>query len=1601
METAEVDLEDTDLYISQLREVFDSCDTWEKGYLNRNELIVLCQKLQLSDQADNIVDQLLQNIGALTRRNANKKVTFEQFKNTFVQILCQTAAKINQESHQGNRNTEHDGTTLKGNNSDSDMSDEVTPVYIKDGKRYGRRSKPLYPQHKYNSLDVEDPNVTPSKEDGSRSLRRSKGDNPLRESASSLSEEEREMFEAEGQLNLNMCELEQTQELTEEDYLRNIWQTLGVGQRGYITLSDLAAVCDHIGMDEMNDDELQQLFDKLDSDADGKVSFDEFLQGLQHSAPACPPTPRSLGTPTPRTHSAQKKIKVMASASAEERLTPSIVLGTGVSGIFTTLDPTNTGFAMPDNIIDLWEKYNVTNGADILLALGFDLNTKVSLSELSSYLEQELINSDDQNAVYQAALSSYQQEIRHLKSTLEQFNWETEKLKQDLTEANLRNTKLAKEVDERHAHMEQSTERKLLTVEKKYQEQVKMLQSELEHEREQYNTQAVTQKTVLEGEMEQLRHEDRKLRESLAQAQKEIERLERDLIESVEKRTDVQKQNSRLQKELQSVNDLQRKLDEFESIGVLSPDEKKVTEEKIERVKNENKDLKDRNDELTAELETIKQQFPALKKKDGGIGRSPRGFGSRIPVREGTLVSDYIKAGRRGVRSSLSSETSDDETQSSGSTGLTPNYSKRTRRKLPQAPDDEDPGNWIKHWETRVSSIQNDREQIENLKKELIDLKNHMEREHAELENTYKEELSKREERHDNQKAELLKKFEEEKGKIYEDCEHIKQTELAGRQQELQVLFAQEKQDILDKHESEKKILNQKFVEEKDSLIKSLQADYARDLEAQVNAVREDYARDKAELESYISQPDESQLQQLEQEKAELEEKLFEHQEELEHRLSEERTKLIEELEVTKENEIQKLKSRFENDCVNIRTEMDISKQDDIHKLQAKHEEEKNKLRIDFESAREDDKNEFDMQVLQQREELESRFNKERETLEEKYEEQLRRLNQELQAKIQEYENSLSEGVDALKGKTKEDFFNILSSEKDLMAVRQKEEVSQGIEQEKVELEGQYTGRIQELEQAFAQEKEDLRDKYEGQIVALRSQLDRLSVRLEEEREAMEERFEEERETLEEELARTIKEELENHKIRQSTRFEDEFTQQIEQLKVSFENEKGELQRQVDMYREEVEELQKDLEQKETSTGKEEELRLTISTLKREKQQAERAHQETQQSLEDSKSSLESRIESLLVEREEVITAARASEVHQAKESVDRLQHSVVVKEKVALEKEMSKLRRKALELEVDNQRLSALQETAFHDWDQEKTEYVQRIQKLEEQLKESSSDVISPHAQNVIDSLRRERDDLDRTLASAKNKLQNVDDRVKKMTEQQIAYSSANTAISSENKDLQVKVEVLNSHIGETNSNLEREKEKMMALQLEKERLENELTKVSGQLENMNHKLADHKADHELEISKLRDMNSNSVDLEKFTRLQGDLVDHQRQLHELHDILEAKENEKNKAFKDKEEEFKKIMEALEEEKVNLRRKLRLTQEMLDEQLEKIKSHYSDCNERNLLVVDLYKENADMMETLFLMEERKKDAVSRCYKLEDQCKALRKMLKKVVHVAMT
>lgn len=73
-------------------------------------------------------------------------------------------------------------------------------------------------------------------------------------------------------------------EQSTEQYLSSIWQQLEVGKGGYLTLQELFIVCEHIQMGPMDETLVKQLFDRLDEDKDGKVSFDELLNQLTSSS---------------------------------------------------------------------------------------------------------------------------------------------------------------------------------------------------------------------------------------------------------------------------------------------------------------------------------------------------------------------------------------------------------------------------------------------------------------------------------------------------------------------------------------------------------------------------------------------------------------------------------------------------------------------------------------------------------------------------------------------------------------------------------------------------------------------------------------------------------------------------------------------------------------------------------------------------------------------------------------------------------------------------------------------------------------------------------------------------------------------------------------------------------------------------------------------------------------------------------------------------------------------------------------------------------------------------------------------------------------------
>ncbi|KAH8027155.1 hypothetical protein HPB51_003597 [Rhipicephalus microplus] len=173
-------------------------------------------------------------------------------------------------------------------------------------------------------------------------------------------------------------------ETNPEEYLRATWRKLNVGSDGYLHVDELAGVCEHIGM-EMDEEMIGQLFHTLDSDQDGKISFQEFLQGMfQHGRapssrsvtppplasplPVVPPSPlpcaKPLGpsecsmanqtTNSPghhRHHPGYRRNrgaqKFKEAATGDDEMSDQPVSGAVVpiweSGIFSSIDPDNTG----------------------------------------------------------------------------------------------------------------------------------------------------------------------------------------------------------------------------------------------------------------------------------------------------------------------------------------------------------------------------------------------------------------------------------------------------------------------------------------------------------------------------------------------------------------------------------------------------------------------------------------------------------------------------------------------------------------------------------------------------------------------------------------------------------------------------------------------------------------------------------------------------------------------------------------------------------------------------------------------------------------------------------------------------------------------------------------------------------------------------------------------------------------------------------------------------------------------------------------------------------------------------------------------------------
>nr|XP_055121585.1 ninein-like protein isoform X7 [Symphalangus syndactylus] len=599
--------EEENHYVSQLREVYSSCDTTGTGFLDRQELTQLCLKLHLEQQLPVLLQTLLGN-------DHFARVNFEEFKEGFVAVLSSNA---------GVRPSDEESSSLE-----SGASSAIPPKYVNGSKWYGRRSRPELCDAAKEARHVSEQQTQASLKSHlwrSASLESVESLKSVEE-AKSTKEAQNELFEAQGELQTWDSEDFGSPKKscspsfdTPESQIRGMWEELGVGSSGHLSEQELAVVCQSVGLQGLKKEELEDLFNKLDQDGDGKVSLEEFQLGLFSHQPVLLLESSTQVKPS----KAWSHYQVPEESGCHTTTTSSLVSLCSSLRLFSSIDD-GSGFAFPDQVLAMWTQEGIQNGREILQSLDFSVDEKVNLLELTWALDNELMTVD--SAVQQAALACYHQELSYQQGQVEQLARERDKARQDLERAEKRNLEFVKEMDDCHSALEQLTEKKIKHLEQGYRERLSLLRSEVEAERELFWEQAHRQRAALEWDVGRLQAEEAGLREKLTLALKENSRLQKEIVEVVEKLSDSESLALKLQKDLEFV--LKDKL-EPQSAELLAQEERFAAVLKEYELKC--RDLQDRNDELHAELEGLWARLPENRHSPswspGGRRRQLSGLG--------------------------------------------------------------------------------------------------------------------------------------------------------------------------------------------------------------------------------------------------------------------------------------------------------------------------------------------------------------------------------------------------------------------------------------------------------------------------------------------------------------------------------------------------------------------------------------------------------------------------------------------------------------------------------------------------------------------------------------------------------------------------------------------------------------------------------------------------------------------------------------------------------------------------------------------------------------------------------------------------------------
>ncbi|XP_003393251.2 blastoderm-specific protein 25D isoform X1 [Bombus terrestris] len=370
----------------------------------------------------------------------------------------------------------------------------------------------------------------------------------------------------------------------DENRLKCLWEKINTCLKENVDSATIFFISNCLGIPALPKQISQCIFEKLDQNCDGLINLDEFLVIFQNKA-------------------------------MEDQLT--LDKNKQSTNELTKLDfrkrnydihaSRKTSFTRNNTFLDTWKLSNITNTS--LLTDGNFKTSDISLTDLTSSLCDELKNFNDSLGhsairshimLLRDVLILYQEELHSLNLVIENINGEKEKLRVDIIEANERANTLAQEIDEQHVRQEEIVQNLRKQIEQRHAETIQDLSNQLSSERE-MSASVLKSK---DDQIQMLQKENHEIRNKFVNTLQENQVLE---TENENLRSQIEKLKQSNNEFLTQIKILAAEHDESQNIEIKHQQEVIYLVERIKQLQSETVLLRDQNDELTAELESLKQ----------------------------------------------------------------------------------------------------------------------------------------------------------------------------------------------------------------------------------------------------------------------------------------------------------------------------------------------------------------------------------------------------------------------------------------------------------------------------------------------------------------------------------------------------------------------------------------------------------------------------------------------------------------------------------------------------------------------------------------------------------------------------------------------------------------------------------------------------------------------------------------------------------------------------------------------------------------------------------------------------------------------------------